>query len=142
MNTMHLSALLLIRLSVGYESVIGRRSSTLRQSILRLADGEQSTVSARNMLAAVQMTSTNDKIANLQTTIHLVERAAKNGAIFVSLPECSSFPDWMEEVQKAKTKTRFRFCFSSDRLDRPQHCFSSCRNDLVKISFLPSAKEQ
>ena len=91
MNTMHLSALLLIRLSVGYESVIGRRSSTLRQSILRLADGEQSTVSARNMLAAVQMTSTNDKIANLQTTIHLVERAAKNGAIFVSLPECSSF---------------------------------------------------
>jgi deaminated glutathione amidase len=49
------------------------------------------TTSTSTVLAAVQMTSTNDKALNLLATIRLVECAAANGAFLVSLPECSSF---------------------------------------------------
>ena len=55
-------------------------------------DSEISTsASGSNLLAAIQMTSTNDKVSNLRSTVSLVECAASKGARFVSLPECSSF---------------------------------------------------
>jgi predicted amidohydrolase len=43
------------------------------------------------VLAAVQMTSTNDKAYNLRATSALVERAVRGGAQLCCLPECSSF---------------------------------------------------
>ena len=43
------------------------------------------------VISAIQMTSTNDKIVNLQKTTSLVERAREGGSTLVCLPECSSF---------------------------------------------------
>ena len=48
-------------------------------------------VSQEFILAAIQMTSTNDKAKNLLMTTALVERACFGGAKFICLPECSSF---------------------------------------------------
>jgi deaminated glutathione amidase len=70
----------------------GSRLITRRNMLQSTAASNiQTTTSTSTMLAAVQMTSTNDKSLNLQATIRLVECAAANGAFLVSLPECSSF---------------------------------------------------
>ena len=71
---------------------LGFRHITRRNMLESAAAANlQMTTSTSTMLAAVQMTSTNDKSRNLQATIRLVECAAANGAFLVSLPECSSF---------------------------------------------------
>lgn len=67
-------------------------SKLLSRRFLMSQDSETSTsTSGSDLLAAVQMTSTNDKVSNLRSTILLVECAASKGARFISLPECSSF---------------------------------------------------
>jgi nitrilase len=41
-----------------------------------------------HLAAAIQMTSTADKEANLRKALALIEEAAGRGASFVALPEC------------------------------------------------------
>jgi deaminated glutathione amidase len=43
------------------------------------------------LIAAVQMTSTNDQSSNIATIDRLVSQAVANGAVFVCLPECCTY---------------------------------------------------
>lgn len=92
MNTKSLFAVSLyissIRSLINHRGFIipgGRKSSTLVQS------GENMSDKVTSMIAAIQMTSTSDKKANLEATVKLVEYAAQYGASLICLPECSSY---------------------------------------------------
>lgn len=50
-----------------------------------------STLNDKFLIAAVQMTSTNDQSSNIQTIDRLVSQAVSNGAELVCLPECCTY---------------------------------------------------
>lgn len=86
-----LRALFLLRLSVGFRVSPRPCDYSIQRSASSATVEEPIAMTANLILAAIQMTSTNDKAANLHSTICLVERAAHRGAYFIALPECSSF---------------------------------------------------
>lgn len=95
----------------------GSRQIT-RRNMLGSTANHQPTTSTSTMLAAVQMTSTSDKRHNLQATIRLVECAAANGAVLVSLPECSSFiGGGTDDVNK--NRAQVDAAIASEKLDGP-----------------------
>jgi deaminated glutathione amidase len=71
------------------------------------------------MLAAIQMTSTNHKQSNLDKTIRLVDFAAANGAVFIALPECSSFIGGGTDSESQENGQHLDAIAASERLDGP-----------------------
>lgn len=71
------------------------------------------------MLAAIQMTSTNHKQSNLDKTVRLVDFAAANGAVFIALPECSSFIGGGTDSDSQGKGQHLDAIAASERLDGP-----------------------
>ena len=71
--------------------VTSRRMSTSFSTTTSTTASEFEADQQGFLLAAIQMTSTNDKAKNLRMTTALVERACAGGAKFICLPECSAF---------------------------------------------------
>ena len=86
-----LGAFLLLKLSFAVRVSQHRYNYSGTRSALRQTEQGSTTVMATTIIAAIQMTSTHNKLSNLQTTIRLVECAAHRGASLIALPECSSF---------------------------------------------------